>query len=116
MTINEKALEKAAKAAREENARQYRDNDREKVRNKCGIPFWEEEIRPYLIAEAVINAYEASLWRPIEEAPSQEAVIILTEDDRISVGQHYKQEWFDCLEDNMEVNPTHWRPMPYFKE
>src|SRR5436190_2034696 len=47
-----------AKAIREEIVRQYRDNDR--ARCPAGLPFWEEEVQPMLLAEVAIAALSQS--------------------------------------------------------
>lgn len=47
-----------AKAIREEIVRQYRDQDRQKC--PAGIPFWEEEVQPMLLAEVAIAAAQRS--------------------------------------------------------
>lgn len=43
-----------ATAIREEIVRQYRDDDRGKCR--AGLPFWEEEVQPMLLAQAALAA------------------------------------------------------------
>jgi N-acetylmuramoyl-L-alanine amidase len=43
-----------AKAIREEIVRQYRDDDRGKC--PAGVPFWEEEVQPILLAETALRA------------------------------------------------------------
>lgn len=43
-------------AIREEIVRQYRDNDRAKC--PAGVPFWEEEIQPMLLADVAIQAFQ----------------------------------------------------------
>lgn len=42
-----------AKAIREEIVRQYRDDDRRKC--PAGVPFWEEEVQPMLLAEVALQ-------------------------------------------------------------
>lgn len=44
---------KVAKAIRNEILRQHRDNDRAKC--AAGVPFWEEEVQPMLLAEIAIR-------------------------------------------------------------
>jgi hypothetical protein len=46
--------ETVARAIREEIVRQYRDQDR--ARCPAGLPFWEEEVQPMLLAEVAIAA------------------------------------------------------------
>jgi len=46
-------LKQLSKAIREEIVRQYRDDDRRKC--PAGIPFWEEEVQPMLLAEVALR-------------------------------------------------------------
>lgn len=58
--MSDKRLMAVAKAIREEIVRQYRDDER----GKCplGVPFYEEDVAPMLIAEAAVKAYERSQY------------------------------------------------------
>jgi hypothetical protein len=46
-----------ARAIREEIIRQYLDNDRAKC--PAGVPFWEEEVQPMLLAEVAVRSLAA---------------------------------------------------------
>ncbi len=48
------AIDRVARALREEIVRQYRDDDRSKCR--AGAYFWEEDVQPTLLAECALRA------------------------------------------------------------
>ena len=51
--MTERTIELVAKAIREEIVRQYRDQDRQRC--PAGVPFWENEVQPMLLAEVAMR-------------------------------------------------------------
>lgn len=79
----DKEIEAAARAIREEIVRQYRDDDRRKC--STGIPFWEEEVQPMLIAEAALTAAEqvrASEREALDKIARQSLIVEMDEDQK----------------------------------
>jgi Protein of unknown function (DUF551) len=53
------------------------------------------------------------MWFLIETAPEGEAVIVYPNSHgTCTVANKYHDEWWDILDDNDLIHPTHWRPLP----
>lgn len=108
MTLNEKAFDKAAHAIEDLLLEPGRSHT------------------PRKLAKAAIEAYEASLWSPINEAPKDGSSII-DQNGRVfhwakSI-QDFTYGQLDYRDDNLDYVPcsetsiiTHFRPLPTFKE
>ena len=111
MTINEKALEKAAEAIRTT-----------KLYAHHGADTHEYPGNSLALAKAAIEAYEAALWRPISEAPKDGTNILGRYQDDYAVihWNRYGEYWIlsesGTNADNGEWFSTHFRPLPTFKE
>lgn len=60
-------------------------------------------------------ARQAPEWRPIEEAPEDELVLIATRGDHVGVAYHVEHSWWDW-EGGRRFHPNHipvaWQPLP----
>jgi hypothetical protein len=53
-------------------------------------------------------------WQPIETAPQGGTVVLVFPNLQgyCTVGHCLHDEWWDAFNDNYEIYPTHWMPLP----
>ena len=113
----EKAIEATARAIADHFCEDGDDGFRACVKEHCACR---------KAAVAARDAYEAAMWRPIEEAPKNELVIAhfpeAREDSQVMICQFLicddpqdRGDWYEQNENipgPIDVDPTHFRPLP----
>lgn len=120
MTLNEKALEAAASALCDASLETHR-YEYSCLSQDVGQSMMDVA---RILAKAAIEAWEAALWRPIEELADGKIVIMYALMDtetgnwKMATGCKHNGEftWDGDRLREWSILPTHWRPIPTFKE
>ena len=53
-------------------------------------------------------------WQPISTAPTNTPVLCYLDDYAVGIGLRFGRQvyWFEYLQGNHDIQPTHWMPLP----